>query len=61
MQAYTRSKIELNCIVICHLPIEFKKKYSKGTILLIMKPLYGLAEAGNYWFATYINYYKEKL
>ena len=26
-----------------------------------MKPLYGLAEAGNYWFAKYLDHQKEKL
>ena len=38
-----------------------KKKYLKGTILLVVKLLYGLAEAGNHWFATYLDYHKEKL
>ena len=26
-----------------------------------MKPLYGLVEAGNHWFATYLDHHKEKL
>ena len=26
-----------------------------------MKPLYGVLEAGNYWFKTYYTYYIEKL
>ena len=60
-QAYIQSKRELNCIVICYLPIKLKKKYPKGTILLVMKPLYSLAEAGNYWFAIYLDHYKMKL
>lgn len=38
-----------------------KKRYPKGTILLIIKPLYGLIEVGNHWFATYLDYHKEKL
>ncbi len=60
-QAYIQSKIELYRIVICYLPAELKKKYPEGIILLVVKPLYGLAEAGNYWFATYLDHYKEKL
>ena len=60
-QAYTQSKTELNRTIICQLPVELKKKYSKVTILLVLKPLYGLAEAGNHWFATYLDHHKEKL
>ena len=60
-QAYTQSKTELNCIVIYHLPAELKKKYLEDTVLCVVKPLYGLAEAGNHWFATNLDYHKEKL
>lgn len=48
MQAYTQLKIELNCTVIYHLFVKLKKKYLEGIILLIVKPLYSLAKAGNY-------------
>ena len=47
-QAYTQSKTELNRTVICHLSVELKKRYPEGTILLVVKPLYSLAEAGNH-------------
>ncbi len=47
-QAYTQSKTGLNRTVICYLPAKLKKKYLEGTILLIVKLLYGLPEAGNY-------------
>src|SRR6266699_4895483 len=30
-------------------------------IIVILKPLYGIVEAGTYWWATYSKYYKEKL
>ena len=60
-QAYTQSKTELNCTVIYHLPFELKKRYPNSTILLVVKPLYGLVKAGNHWFATYLNHHKEKL
>ena len=29
-------------------------------VLQVVKPLYGIAEARNYWFATYLNHHKEK-
>ena len=60
-QAYTQSKTELNCTVICYLLVKLKKKYPEGTILLVVKSLYGLAKAGNHWFATYLDHHKEKL
>ena len=30
---------------------------SSSCILKVVKPLYGVPEAGNHWFATYHNYY----
>ncbi len=60
-QVYTQSKTEFNRIVICYLPAELKKRYPEDTILFIVKPLYSLAEAGNHWFAIYLDHYKEKL
>jgi len=27
----------------------------------VLKPLYGIAEVGTYWWATYSKHYKEKL
>ncbi len=60
-QVYTQSKTELNRIVIYYLPSKLKKRYPKGIILLIVKPLYGLVEAKNHWFATYLDHHKEKL
>ena len=30
-------------------------------IMVILKPLYGIAEVGIYWWATYSKYHKEKL
>ena len=34
---------------------------SRDVVLKVMKPLYGVPEAGNYWFATYYRYHLEKL
>ena len=47
-QAYIQSKTELNRIVICPLSTKLKKRYPEGTVLRVVKPLYSLAEAGNY-------------
>lgn len=47
-QAYTQSNIELNYIIIYHLPTELKKRYSENIVLYIVKPLYGLAKAKNH-------------
>ena len=29
--------------------------------MMVVKPLYSIAEAGTYWWATYSRHYKEKL
>ena len=60
-QAYTQSKTPLNRVILAHLPAELKSKYPEGTILRIVKPLYGIAEAGIHWFATYQTHHQEKL
>src|SRR6266567_1221703 len=33
----------------------------KGTILKVVRPLYGIPKAGNYWFKTYYNHYIKEL
>lgn len=38
----------------CHMISALRTLHSKGHIIII-------AEAENYWFATYLNFYKEKL
>lgn len=60
-QAYTQSVTPLNRVVYLRLPHELKEKYPQGTVLKVMKPLYGLAEAGLHWYATYSKHHKEKL
>jgi len=30
-------------------------------IMVVLKPLYRIAEVGTYWWATYSKYHKEKL
>lgn len=60
-QAYTQSKTKYNRTIIWYLPAEVNKRNPENTILLIVKPLYGLAEVGNHWFAIYLDHHKEKL
>jgi len=33
----------------------------QGTILKVIRPLYGIPKAGNYWFKTYYNHYIKEL
>src|SRR6266568_8443983 len=33
----------------------------QGTILKVVRPLYGIPEAGNHWFKTYYNHYIKEL
>lgn len=52
-QVYTQLKIDLNRIVICHLPVKLKTRYLESTILHIVKSLYGLAKVKNHLFVIY--------
>jgi hypothetical protein len=36
-------------------------RVSQGTILKVIRPLYSIPKAGNYWFKTYYNYYIKEL
>jgi hypothetical protein len=36
-------------------------KYPEGTIIRVIRPLYGIAEAGVHWFATYQGHHCNKL
>jgi hypothetical protein len=47
--------------ILCHLPPEIRDKYPVGTILRVIKPLYGIAEAGVHWWATYHKHHCENL
>ncbi|CCU76925.1 integrase and RNaseH domain-containing protein [Blumeria hordei DH14] len=60
-QAYTQSTTKLNRVVLAELPIEIKHLYPLDTIMVIIKPLYGIAEAGTHWSATYNKHHREKL
>jgi hypothetical protein len=46
IQAYTQSEDLLQRTILAELPKQLKNAYPEGTIMVIIKPLYGIAEAG---------------
>src|SRR5947207_11488886 len=60
-QAYTQSETKLNRTILARLPKQLIHKYSEGIIMIVVKPLYGIAKAGTHWWATYSKYHKERL
>ena len=48
-------------MILAHLPKEIQHLYPEETIMNVIKPLYGIAEAGTYWWATYSKHHREKL
>ena len=60
-QAYTQSESVLKRLVCANLPKELRDQYPEDYIMVVLKPLYGVPEAGTHWFATYHKHYIEKL
>ena len=60
-QAYTQSTTLLQRKILACLPKEIEELYPRGTIMVVLKPLYGVAEAGTHWWATYFKHHREKL
>ena len=60
-QAYTHSETTLDRLVLAKLPVELKEKYPEGTIMRVIKPLYGIAESGVHWWTTYQNHHRDLL
>lgn len=58
-QAYTQSNTSLSRIIIIRAPTELG--LPRGTFLRVIKPLYGVPEAGNHWFNTYHQHHLSKL
>ena len=58
-QAYTQSSTHLSREVFIKPPGELS--LLNNIMLKIIRPLYGLAEAGTHWFHTYHNHHVEKL
>jgi hypothetical protein len=60
-QAYTQADDDLQRTIIADLPMQLRDAYPKGTIMVVVKPLYGIAEAGAYWWSTYFKHYTTAL
>jgi len=58
-QAYVQSTTSLNRDFYVKPPQELKLQ--KGSILKVVKPLYGIPEAGNHWFKTYYQHHLDNL
>jgi hypothetical protein len=61
IQAYIQSKDELLRTLYARPPKDLKNVFPPDTIFRIVRPLYGAAESGLYWFKTYHNHHKDKL
>ncbi|KYK61933.1 hypothetical protein DCS_03078 [Drechmeria coniospora] len=60
-QAYTQSNTPLHREILARPPREITERYPEGTIFRVMRPLYGIPEAGAHWFLTYQNHYRDKM
>lgn len=60
-QAYPQAQTNLFRTILAHLPYELQTKYPEGTIIRVIKPLYGIPEAGVHWFATYHGHHIREL
>jgi hypothetical protein len=58
-QAYVQSNTYLSRDIFIRPPLELNLQ--PGTILRVIKPLYGVPEAGNHWFKTYHQHHVSKL
>jgi len=60
-QAYTQSTSTLNRVILANPPKEMADSFPPGTIMKVIRPLYGVPEAGTHWWATYNKHHREKL
>ncbi|KAM4061493.1 DUF1421 multi-domain protein [Hirsutella rhossiliensis] len=58
---YPQAQTELFRTILTHLPAELEGRYPEGTIIRVIKPLYGIAEAGVHWFRTYHGHHVDNL
>jgi hypothetical protein len=59
-QASIQSTTVLQRAILAHLPAQIAHLYTKGTIMVVIKPLYGIAEAVTHWWATCFNHHGER-
>ena len=62
-QAYVQSTTNLNREFYVRPPQELETELGidKNSVLKVLKPLYGVPEAGNHWFKTYHLYHTQQL
>jgi len=62
-QAYIQSLTRLQREFYSRPPAEVKKELGLGDdiVMMVMKPLYGVPEAGNHWYGTYHSHHTEEL
>src|SRR5450432_3077140 len=62
-QAYVQSTTNLNREFYVRLPRELQLQLGieKDSVLKVLKPLYGVLEAGNHWFKTYYAHHIQQL
>jgi hypothetical protein len=60
-QAYVQSTTGLNRTILAYLPAQIRHLYPQDTVMRVIKPLYGIAEAGTHWWATYHNHHLKRL
>jgi len=60
-QAYVQSTDKLTRTLYARPPKELRESFPSNTIFRVVRPLYGAAESGLYWFKTYHNHHKDKL
>jgi hypothetical protein len=63
LQAYIQSAIKLNWNFYIRAPLKLSIVFrvSQGIILKVIRLLYSIPKAGNYWFKTYHNHYIKEL
>jgi hypothetical protein len=60
-QAYIQSTTKLNRDFYIRITPELAEYFPGATFLKVVRPLYGIPEAGNHWFRTYHNHHMERL
>jgi hypothetical protein len=60
-QAYVQSQTPLQRTILARIPEQLRDRYPKGTIMTVIKPLYGIPEAGTHWWVTYSTHHRERL
>ena len=48
-------------MILVYLPKELQDRYPPGRLMLMVYPLYGLAEAGIHWFGIYQAHHRNRL